>query len=278
MEYFLGHNGWDMISGKGCDFSHNFDWILTAGGLLKKKDIPKTIYIKIDYIEDFVKNVLPELKNPFILISACSDFSPEIIFKKEYDIIINNIFLIHWYMENMYKKHIKTSSLPVGLASHTIEDEKLLIDIRNNKNLKNKKDKIFCFWNNKNNNVCGREFDFRVKSKEFALQYREKFDVYENNVSLKDFLKILSEYRYSFCPNGNGIDPNPTAWYSLALNVTPIVYATENAIDMFKDINSVVFIKEPNEIFTKNLDLEPVDIEFLTSKYWSDKILNNQTR
>jgi hypothetical protein len=277
MEYFLGHNGVLMAENIGCDFSHKFDWIVTQDTIIKKKDIPNSIYVKIDYLPRFAYEILPTITNRFLLITGCGDASPQLNFNAEYNVIIDNPFLIHWYMENMYQKNNKISSLPVGLATHTIELEETLLEIRNKTINNNKKEKIFCCWHDRSYNICGSVFNVRGNLKQFVKQFPNSFDVYEHQMDLIEFLTLLSQYQYAFCPHGNGIDPNPTAWYCLALGVTPIVLATANAKDMFKDINSVIFIKDPNEIIDCKIKLSQVDINFLTSDYWAKKILNHSS-
>jgi hypothetical protein len=282
--FFLGHNGYEMIDDKGCQFSHNFDWIITQNKILKKKENPQTVYIKIDYIYKFVYEILNQLTNPIILISACGDYCPEINFPKEYNILINSPLIKKWYMENMFSKHFKTFSLPVGFATHSIEDENLVFNIKYKslieKTINSIDNKIFCTWRNRDTNCCGNEIANRKKFKEFILANPNFFDWYEpDKFTLEQYLNILSKYKYSLCIYGNGIDPNPSAWYSLALNVTPIVLENENSKNIFYDIkDSVLFIKDEIDLLKiciKKPILKSVPIHFLTQDYWKFKILNS---
>ena len=298
--FFLGHNGYEMMDDKGCQFSHNFDWIITQNKIIKKKENPKTVYIKIDYLHKFVHEILNQLTSSIILISGCGDYCPEINFPKEYNILINSPLIEKWYMENMFSKHSKTFSLPVGFATHSVKDENLVLDIRYKslieKNITNISigvnlidkflgetsidHKIFCIWRNRDTNCCGNELALRKKFKEFILTNPNFFDWYEpDEFTLEQYLNTLSKYKYSLCIHGNGIDPSPQAWYSLALNVTPIVIESENSKNIFSDVkDSVLFIKNEFDLLkicAKQPKLKPVPIYFLSQDYWKFKILNS---
>ena len=125
-QIFLGQDGNKILSGLADNFSKYFDWqIVLLGSTLfvhKNTQNPKTIYLKTDFLPEFVNLILPQINNKFILITACSDFSPEVNFKtfnfrKAYKTLIEDSRLKFWFMNNMRTKTEKSFSLPVGLGA-----------------------------------------------------------------------------------------------------------------------------------------------------------------
>lgn len=283
-QIFLGQNGIKMLNGIPDCFSENFDCQVTATAVYSKTNNPKTVYIKTDFLPFFVNLILPNIKNEFILITACSDYSPEINFNNEYNILINHEKIKYWYMNNMKTKLDKTYSLPAGLAAGQFwnncdeeEVDKLLLHLRNNTKVEEKINKVFCCFRNRDWNVCGDDMIIRPKILETIKGRTDIFDFYEeDSFNFKDFVETLSKYKYSLCPHGNGMDPNPNAWLSLIVKTTPIVYKTANSVSMFEEIDSVIFFENNEDLLSKDIlkDKEEVFFDFLTNKYWSNKIKN----
>ena len=71
---FVGSNGNKPIRDEACEFSSNFDWVITRTKIIKKKDIPKTVYCKTDFLPSFC-DVMCSIENNFTLITGGSDYS-----------------------------------------------------------------------------------------------------------------------------------------------------------------------------------------------------------
>jgi len=285
-QIFLGQDGNKILLGVPDNFGIYFDWQIAFPNIYKKNNHPRTVYLKTDFLREFVKFILPSINNEFILITACSDLSPQISFPNEYDTLIHDQRVKHWYMNNMRYKNNKVSSLPCGIAAGKYWDnctpeevDKVICTTIDNTDVKNKKDKVFCSFREAYFNVCGNDMFIRPKISEIInkKEYKDIFDVYSNNMQFREFLKTLSEYKYALIPHGNGMDPNPTAWLALALKTIPVIYKTPNSIDMFKDKDCVIYFENFEDITNKNLYIEkqPVDFEFLTMQYWANKINNH---
>jgi hypothetical protein len=290
-QIFLGQNDNDIVALRPDNFSKYFDWIMMPVNrnlltIYKQSQEGKTIYLKTDFLPAFVNSILPKIDREFILITCCSDYSPEINFKREYNILINSNNLKYWFMANMRNKHPKTFSLPVGLSSFNFGGhpskydpldikyvEDLLMEYRNN-SIKNK-EKVFCCFRNRNFNDAGSIMIIRPQIYEIVKNNPDVFDFYEpGSLSFSDFIKTISNYKYSLCPHGNGLDPSPTAWISLILKVTPIIYETPNSIDMFSESDSVIYFNNIKDIINPKIYVEkpPIDFQFLTLEYWANKI------
>jgi len=296
-QIFLGQDGNKILSGGPDNFSKYFDWTIVPFNqnilfTIKRKNIPQTIYLKTDFIPRFVKEILPLINNEFILITACSDFSPEVDFKhynfkKNYDILIEDPRLKFWFMNNMKTKREKSFSLPVGFGAgipgfgpigNTPEQyvDNFVLEIRKSSKIENKKtDKIFCSFRDPGRNVCGEEMYIRGKILKIIEKQNDIFDIFPaDSMNFEFFVKKLAEYKYSLCPHGNGMDPSPTAWLSLAVNTIPVIYETPNVVNMFEGTDSVIFFDKFEQIIDKNLyvDKNPIKFEFLTCEYWANKI------
>lgn len=277
-EFFMGHDSYKMLADEPCGFSLYFDWILTRTKLIQRKKNPGTIYTKTDFLPTFVNKVLPAINSHFVLITGCSDYSPEINFPSQYRVLTNHPFMRLWYMENKFSQHPKVKSLPVGLATHTLESEYLLLRSREEARiLKCRKEKVFCCWRAREHNVVGSDHCVRPKIYR-RIRNSTGFDWFEPNFKLYEFYKKLSEYKFSLCPNGNGLDPAPTAWASLALGVIPIISASVNSVEIYGGIaDHVILFDSLDDLHVQcfqDLKKKPLpDLSYLSSSFWSQKIL-----
>lgn len=283
-KFFLGQSGHKILSGLPDDFGSYFDWVITPRNIYKNNEIPKSIYLKTDFLNIFASSILSEIKSEFILITACSDFSPEINYRNAYKNLINDPRLKFWYMNNMYTKNEKSFSLPAGLGSGVpgfgpVEgwDEKkideTLLNVRLYQNTK--KNKIFCSFRSRDTNVCGNELSILPKILKIVKENPDLFDYYEpDKMDFISFIEILSQYKYSICPYGNGLDPSPTMWLSLIFNTIPVIYRNPNVEDMFAGTDSVIYFNKFEDIISRDLyiEKEPIDLNFLTCEYWAHKI------
>ena len=104
---------------------------------------------------------------------------------------------------------------------------------------------------------------------------------YLRRVKHKDYMKTLSEYKLSICPEGNGVDTH-RIWESLLVETLPVVKKsnfTKNLssagiplfiIDDWKDLQQ--FDEEKIDSIYSNKYLELKDKKFLSDTYWIKKI------
>jgi len=281
--YFLADDGHKLISNIPSRFSNYFDWIFTYNTILKKTDFPKTIYVKTDYLPRFVE-YLSLLNNKFTLITGTSDYSPSVNFRKEYDEILANPFLIKWYMSNCLSVHEKIIAYPGGLCHNEISDD-VLLTLRN-RCIKNKGNKILCIWRERDFNVCGNEFITREQTKKFIQLYPDIFDFIEPKLDVVDFYKLLAEYKFVLCPVGNGVDPCPKLFEGIILNTIPIIIRTTNTEDIYNDMpvllvnkfEEILSFDNLGDIYDSYNSLLNTDntLYKLTCEYWYNKIIQNE--
>lgn len=265
-QIFLGQDGTKFLQGLPDNFSVYFDWIILPIGntlLIRKNSlIPKTIYLKLDYLNLFVSDILPKINNPFILVTGASDLSPQITFKQEFNKLIHDQRLIHWYMNNMRYKEEKISSLPCGIAAGKFwngcsqkEIDDLILNARNELlNSEKIEDKVFSCFRPAYFNVCGNDMFIRPNISKIVNSNLDLFDSYSpDSFDFVNFVRTMGKYKYALCPHGNGMDPGPTAWIALAVGTIPVIYETPNVQDMFSGTDSVIYFKNFIEILDKNI-------------------------
>lgn len=273
-EIFIGHDGNKHLRDETCEFSRNFDWVMTRTTIHAKQQYPKTVYCKTDFLPTFCNHIC-NIKNDFTLITGASDYSPQINFKSYFDAITSSPFLKMWYMENKSYDHPKVKSLPVGLGAK-FQDNNMDIKFLNAiaKRTTDKKNKVFCSWMDRTHNDCGEENCIRPKVRE-VIKGNNLFEWHDPTLAFDEFIDTISQYRYALCPIGNGLDPAPTCWFCLGLGVIPIIWSTPNSRDLYSAVEDhVIFFEDPESLVDMKLqDKQPLsDLSFLTNRYWVDKI------
>ena len=274
MQKFIGHCGNSMSENNTFYFAEYFDWVMMSDTIKKKINIPKTIYIKTDYLTRHLNEIL-NLKNDFILISGCSDYSPQVNFNMEYNKIINMPNLLKWYAENNISNHIKMYSLTVGFATHKSIYESTLLNIRKQNN--QKIHQIFCCWRNRYTNVCGDYFIERTHMVEFIHNYPEIFYYKEDIPTSTEYQETLSKYKWCLCPLGNGVDCAPKIIECFFLKTIPIVKKTFNNFNLYNKypvvwVDNFIDILNMQLYYDENINWDSI-IEEFTCDYWYKKII-----
>ena len=285
---FLDNNGVNMSNDKSDNFGSHFDWVVTANTVIKNNIIPKTIYIKTDYLPRFVKDILPSLKEEFILINGCSDYSASINFVNEYNTIINHPYLKMWYTNNRISLHQKMKAYPGGMCSYSHESFSLIMDIllsyrTGERVVKKTNDKVLCVWRDRNGNICGDQYSTRSSVKKFIESYPNVFEWVDPSLDYVDFYEVMSNYKYVLCPVGNGIDPSPKFFEAIILKTIPIIIRTTNTVDFCRDDFPCILVDDFEEILVEGFlekkyeelkdKLESPNILYnLSCEYWANKI------
>jgi hypothetical protein len=287
--YFIGHNGMSMIYNVPFDFSVNFDWVVTSNTIhkIKNTEHPRSIYVKTDYLPFFNQHVLTLIQKEFILVSACSDYSPYVNFRSQYFEILSNPHLKYWWSENTLGSDARCKSLPVGVASSKLDYDLKLKTIADDKSLfsnQRVENKILCIWRDRTFQVCGPEYHVRPHCSEYVVNHQDIFETkYLNQEIDQDtFLKLMQSYKYVFCPIGNGVDPNPKLLESLCCKCIPILINNPNTQSMHDQIKfPCILVDKVEDIVEKNvIDQCKLDmsigydecIQKFSAKLWADYI------
>ena len=183
------------------------------------ENVPKwrlpVIFVFGDYLEQFFRIIINHIKRPFILVSHNSDAGVDDGYIKRLD--KNNSMLVLWLAQNCYIRHKKLVHLPIGIANTMWPHGDLRalarvmsMDIKGRSNKSN--DIMACF--NVETNPTKRNLA------EYQLQ-RVGILNESCNLSFENYLGELKQYKYSVCPQGNGVDTH-RFWESIYMNVIPI--------------------------------------------------------
>ena len=267
IQIYLGHHGNAMKNNTSFYFANYFDWIFMKDKVIKKNEHPNSCYIKTDYLQKYINDIL-NIKNDFILISGCSDFSPQINFKNEFNKIIELSNLKKWYAENNLSTHPKMYSLSVGFATHSVGYEKILLSLNKSINIFEKKDKIFSCFRMRGGNCCGSEYNERTNCDIFIKNNEKLFDVFSPLLSKQKFQETLLQYKWCFCPLGNGVDHSPKLLECFFLKTIPICKKNINSYNLYKDYpiiwidNFNLILNKTNLIYDYNINWDSIIKEF----------------
>jgi len=296
----------------------NYRYFVNSRGILKSCDIHSNSYISsttrindynVDWsnfpdnssiyvcsyaIRDFVFNILPKIKNKFILVSGDSDvYIPvDLLNHNEIETFINDDRLIHWFSQNSYNKLEKISQIPIGMDYHTMS----ICDCWGpKKSPKSQEDELLELVKSElgskpfyeRNGLCYSNFHFCMTTRygydrKDALDSIPKELVYYEPVKVERYESWKKQIEYSFVisPHGNGLDCHRT-WEALCLGCIPIVKTSvldslfENLpvliVKDWKDVNKEL-LKNTLNSFKNSKFSNSFKYEELTLKYWMDKI------
>jgi len=287
-----------------CDLigiSKKCDWFIHLNRILKKTDIPSTIFLS-NYqgritIPFFYHKVLPLINNKIILIIASEDYTfptgkgdtranfyesnQELIFN-----LINHPKIKRIWVENLDILHPKLSPLPLGILKynyyHYLKD---LIDY-----------KKINFNNRKNNVLCchrihqGEQFNKRKMVSHLCLNNWSKYVTYYSYLSYPNILNEMKQSRFVLCVNGGGIDPSPKCWEAILCGAIPII--EHSTLDEAYSQLPVIFIDrwskdtltsdklnkwfEEIRKYYENEDLRKQVLDKLSLEYWWNQIVREK--
>lgn len=282
---------------KSCDYysitpKSSIRQLINYPQLEKIKNIKNpSIYICSTAISYFIKTILPLINFPFILVSGdCDETIPqEILTSNNFNNLINNKRIIHWFCQNMTINHPKITKIPIGLDYHTLTQKPLWGPIttckEQEKMLQMIKSKSVPFYNR--NIKCYANFHFTMDTKlgydriDAYQKINKKIVYYEDNkVSRLITWNKQKDFAFVICPHGGGLDCHRN-WEALCLGCIPIV-KTSPIDDLYKDL-PVLIIKSWEDIdinllnntiseFKKKYEKNEFNIEKTKLSYWTNLI------
>ena len=246
---------------------HNVDFFNPE--TVKPNDI---IFVKTDFIFNgrFQDFLLPDIQNPFKLISGISDYQIGLN-NNSYLKILNSGKLIKWACTNPPETYNeKIIPLPIGFQEKEREggNQELLRSKRENRTpFEHKKDKVLLPHHTLNTNPGRKKlFDY--------LQSLEFVETQPSRLGFPDYLDKVNEYKYVICLEGAGPDIHRN-YECLLMESIPI--NIKNTIKKVFDYHGLpgVFLDDWRELYLKNLPRQPnlsnVDA-FLEIEYHSEQI------
>jgi hypothetical protein len=218
----------------------------------------KIICIKTDYINEFMKIIMPEINDNIVIITHNAD---KCITSEHID-MLNNNKITHWYAQNTTIIHPKLTALPIGIANSQWKHGNLG-ELTSIIGLNIIKSNMLYVNFNEYTNLAKR---LPVKKIMLAKGY-----TFTNaNMPFREYLKELASYKFAICPEGNGPDCH-RIWECLYLGVIPVVSKivayndfSDLPILQIDDFNIVSddFLNEQYKIISsKKYDLSKLSLE-----------------
>jgi hypothetical protein len=223
---------------------------------LSKK--PYTIFLYTDWVELFIKKVLPNINFNFKLVTHNADRSVSTYCLP----LLNDNRLIHWYGMNCSIEHPKLTPIPIGVANEKWAHGKkeILKKVINSEVKRN--NKVYCNFN---------EYTSSLRRGIKKLFENNHFvDVDDSNLSFEEYLLKLKSYKYVISPPGNSVDCH-RIWESIYVGTIPIILkniATDTfsnnlpiiTVDNYNNLDINMLHHEYDKVCNRSLDM--ADLEF----------------
>lgn len=237
--------------------AYKCDWNYANYKLLGNENIqPKTIFIKIEFIESFYNTYYKKIHKDtkFIIISGGSDITiPNNVDERFKDLhliknnkkIVSNMLnddrLICWYCENCDELLPKMKCIPTGIITNNVLELYYKHIYYYGKHIE--------FDNNVNVLCCHRVRNFtkdRIKVNEICKNEWKSLITNIERIDNSSFIDELSKYTFTLCVQGGGLDPSPKAFECIIAGSIPIIKYSIGIYDAYKEL-PVVFINDWNE-------------------------------
>lgn len=248
-----------------------------------------SIFVCSDLLSFFVRNILPQIKHDFTLVSGMSikQCPIEALSKEDFFKLINNKHLIQWCSQNnTVYNHPKIMQIPLGLDYHSsytndkwhkiidgkepVEQEKILIDVISKmKPFHERICKIYVNFDRDNDRYGQRKDSLDNIPKELTVVHLEK-------IKRTETWKRSCQYAFVLSPYGQGMDCHRT-WEALILGCIPIIQAKELKT-LYSDL-PVLNVSKWSDVTQDLLDKtiedfkeKTFDYSKLTLDYWKNKV------
>lgn len=197
-------------------YRKNSNAIYDETGKCSAKDITHNsiVYVHTRMLDDFISNILPDVKEKFILITHQSTLS----ITEKYLSLLENPLVLHWFAKNVNFEHEKLTPLPLGLEDQWRHNSGEKHDFKqlSKKNALIKKEKKILMGFNLSTNPIKR-FNCYL-----PLWNKATVDECSFSISNDNYRKMLQKYSFVASPEGRGLDCHRT-WEAMYLDVVPLV-------------------------------------------------------
>lgn len=221
----------------------------------------KTIFCNYYLVEDLfnILREVTEFKNIKIVVMQ-SDHSIGSRIASKIPDCVSGIYAV-----NILVNHPKLFPIPIGLANYYSQKNLSFSDFKNINNFLVQKKIKKLYVNFEENTNFFHRYPLLKKLEKLDFVYIEK-----KKLTLEEYSKKLSLYKYIFCPYGNGVDTH-RIWETLYSGSTPVVF-NHKTFETLKNL-PVIFLDNFSNLSIKFLEKENEKIknsEFqkLLLDYW----------
>lgn len=247
------------------------------------------VYVCNSAIPNFVRTVMPTVKEPFVLVSGDSDNDMPygVLSETEFDQFINDARLQHWFCQNLLITHPKMTHMPIGLDYHTMskvgeqhpwgvgatpqeQEVTLMKAIEEAPQFPNRY--LYCY-SNFHHKIWG--IGERGDRKDVVEKVNKDIVMYDPTFTPRDIAwNRQSYFMFVLSPKGGGYDCHRT-WEALCLGCIPIVKRSGLSplfdglpvlqVNDWSEVTGGLLAKTLQEHQTKTYTLEK-----LTLAYWQN--------
>lgn len=241
------------------------DWVILSDNrpphtsLVKRNRINEPQYIFLSLrspfraLSFFTKDVMPHIKEPFVLITGSEDITIPIqtdLRWRAYNYdecsyimdILGNQLLRHWFAENLVcTKYPKMSPLPTGMVFPKAPRNDV-IRIPNVPRLGERDFRVLCA----HRIIKGSQWLNREKVTELShTKWAHFCTLINREITEYDYTRQIEKHCFVLCVEGGGIDPSPKAWQAILHGAIPII--RKNALSKAYQQLPVAFISDWKE-------------------------------
>ena len=229
-----------------------------------------TVFVSLKYIDFFLETILPEIQNPFILVTSNGDGTID----DRYLPFVENEKIIKWFGRNIVAKHPKLQCIPLGVNWLNTIAHPLIENYLSNLTQENyfSEKSIYCYLNIRKT-VSERTEVLDIFSK-------KSFCTIFKTVPFETYMSHLSSARFVISPKGFNIDCFRT-WEALYAGSIPVV-ESRGINDVYEGL-PVIIVDDLSTVTKEFLDAEfeklkgkTFHLERLHAQYWLDKITEAQ--
>lgn len=257
-----------------------------------KMDKGSIVYVCNSAIGTFVREILPTVKEPFVLVSGDSDNDMPygVLNESEFQTFVNDSRLQHWFCQNLTLQHPKMTCMPIGLDYHTmskvgephpwgmgctpLEQESILVKAKlESPPLEERY--LYCYSNFHHKNWGIGE---RGDRKEVVEKVGKEIVFYDPSYTPREIAwNRQSHFMFVLSPKGGGYDCHRT-WEALVLGCIPIVKRSGLSqlyddlpilqVDDWADVTGGLLNKTFRDFQTRTFNVQK-----LTLDYWKNLFL-----
>jgi hypothetical protein len=279
------------------------DNLITDPSALHDLRSGEVVWVRLSWLRSFIRQVLPWVKNRFILVTGDSDNCVPSELMPEARTIFNCSNVMRWYAQN-YDGSLsseKISPIPIGIDFHSLsegsiwhestssplEQEQTLRSIqRSVAPVKNRIPDVYLDfawrrgWSLRDyrrfHPLKGASMRGSRRSIVSKLRKKERIFCQSGPLARSEMWRRRGEYAFVLSPHGVGLDCHRT-WEALALG--HIVLTPSSSLDSLYSGLPVIALRDWSDITPENLNqwlsLYPhgaAEDERLTSRYWTDRM------
>lgn len=226
------------------------------------------IFVKTDFLSEFLKKYFPKFSNKIILITHNSDYP----ITKKFITFIENDKLDVWFAQNIEFVHPKLIPIPIGFMNthFNINYYEILHKYREKTKPWNQRNILLYI----NFNTATNK-----KSRDKYISYFEKIKgtkINKKRLGFNAYFEDLNNSKFVLCPKGNGLDTQ-RYYETVLMGAIPIVESS--ALDsIYNNSTSLILpsFENLNEKILKNPEVYIKDMNFskniIYMEYWLKKI------